>query len=139
MLWILVGCNPNPSGPILGIWASTAGDGYTITIDKVVYDDGFGYFGFDGTIENVAETNDVSGIIYFKYTSSQSDPEVIGKYNAVYYKDLTPDTAQIATASGLVAPYPNPATETLAEAKKKFTTGTVGDYVGFWGAYTKTK
>jgi hypothetical protein len=137
-LWLLAGCDHEPKGSIIGVWTSDFGDSYTITSSNVAYDDGgFGLFGFTGTIEKIVEINAGSGIIYFKYATLQSglDAGVIDKYNAIYYINLTLAAVQIATA--IDTDYSIPATTTLAEARTKFTAGTVGDYVSLWSACTK--
>jgi hypothetical protein len=138
VLWVFVGCehDVNTSGSIFGAWTSEYGDGYTITDSNVVYDDGYGYFGFTGTVEAIVEINAESGIIYFAYVSAQDDQGLVGKYNAIYYLDLTLTTAKMGTAANV--DYSNPATDTLSEAKAKFTAGTVGIYLtSGGGAYTK--
>jgi hypothetical protein len=130
----LSGCNLNGDvGSILGAWTSAAGDGYTINARTFVYDDGGYGFGYAGTIEEIVEINTSSGIIYFEYDDKPAG--AAGAFNAIYYKDLTSTTVQLATAFN--ADYTNPATATLEQAKAKFTQATAGDFVSFWGAYTK--
>ena len=119
---------------IQGNWVSSWGEIYNIT--ETTFDTGdtaWSYAGDNLVIEPLTYN---SGYLYFKYTkalcethSDKSDPDWnnwvyvydedaadVGKWYAVYYKDLTETSVQISGAYG-----PVKSTETLAEAKKVFT------------------
>jgi hypothetical protein len=129
-----IGCKdePDESAAIIGNWTSQYNDGYNINKNSFVYDDGGYGYGYSGTIKEFVEFNSTSGIIYFEY---DTPTEVAGKFNAIYYKNLTAATVEMGTASN--ADYSNPAVATLEEAKQTFTRETVGTYVTMWGTYTK--
>ena len=78
--------------------------------------------------EIVWNSDNKSGIIYGKYTANSYSEEVVGKYYAVSFKDLTDTTVKISGAykSGGVS-----ATDTLAEAKTTFT-----EAGGYFGVYS---
>lgn len=78
--------------------------------------------------EIVWNSDNKSGIIYGKYTANSYSQEVVGKYYAVSFKDLTDTTLKISGAykSGGVS-----ATDTLAEAKTTFT-----EAGGYFGVYS---
>lgn len=125
---------------IQGNWVSSWGEIYNIT--ETTFDTAWSYAGDNLVIEPL--TNN-SGYLYFKYTkalcdthSDKSDPDMkkwvyvydadaadVGKWYAVYYKDLTETSVQISGAYG-----PVKSTETPEEAKKEFTVEK-GYYAGF--------
>ncbi|WP_020005844.1 hypothetical protein [Brachyspira innocens] len=78
--------------------------------------------------EIVWNSDNKSGIIYGKYTANSSSQEVVGKYYAVSFKDLTDTTVKISGAykSGGVS-----ATDKLEDAKTTFT-----EADGYFGAYS---
>lgn len=111
---------------IQGNWGSSWGEIYNIT--ETTFDTVSSYAGDNLVIEPL--TNN-SGYLYFKYTKAlcsdhsdfgkynftyDTDSELVGKWYAVYYKDLTETSVQISGAAGSVT-----STETLEEAKKVFT------------------
>ena len=125
---------------IQGNWVSSWGEIYNIT--ETTFDTVSSYAGDNLKIEPLTYN---SGYLYFKYTkalcenhSDKSDPDWnnwvyvydehaadVGKWYAVYYKDLTKTSVQISGAYGSVK-----STETLEEAKKVFTVEN-GYYAGF--------
>ncbi len=122
---------------IQGNWVSSWGEIYNIT--ETTFDTGdtdWSYAGDNLVIEPLTYN---SGYLYFKYTKAfckthsdksgvyvyDTDSEHVGKWYAVYYKDLTETSVQISGAYGSV-----PSTETLEEAKKVFTVEK-GYYEGF--------
>lgn len=113
---------------IQGNWVSSWGENYNIT--ETTFDTGdtpLSYAGDNLVIEPLTYN---SGYLYFKYTKAfckthsdksgdyvyDTDSELVGKWYAVYYKDLTEISVQISGAAGSVT-----STETLEEAKKEFT------------------
>ena len=106
---------------LVGTWSSTGGDGYIITKDAVVYDDGGWGFGFIGTIKDVEDN-------YIYYTKAD------GKFYAIAYKELKKTSCKFSNAykeGGLTC------TDTLKEAKKEFKRK--NGYYEFYGEYTKSE
>lgn len=86
------------------------------------------------TIEKIAwNTDNTSGIIYGKYTANTSSPEVVNKWYAVSFKDLTETTIRICGASK----NNDFSAESLEEAKTKFTEA--NDYFGYYSDCTAVK
>lgn len=80
------------------------------------------------TIEEIAwNADNTSGIIYGKYTANTSSPEVVNKWYAVSFKDLTETTIRICGASK----NNDFSAESLEEAKTKFTEAN-----GYFGYYS---
>ncbi|MEI0524643.1 hypothetical protein R4K54_01810 [Brachyspira murdochii] len=100
---------------------------YVITDSKFdsLYNNSTSY-SFD--IKYISWTSDTAGIIYGQYTANSYSPEVVGKYYAVSFKDLTDTTVKISGAYkyGGVS-----ATDTLEEAKTTFT-----EVDGYFGVYS---
>ena len=147
-----------------GVWKSTYNDGYTITNSKfsgasltggtIVYDDGFGG-SYGGDIAEIVKFSGTAGVIIFKYTTAPADwqgdaaktaaiaAHVMNKYIAVYYQNLTVNSAQMGTASqwdandqdNLAKTYP--VADSLTAAKSQFTAAKTGDYISQWGDYAK--
>lgn len=119
---------------IQGNWVSSWGEIYNIT--ETTFDTGDTAWSYAGDNLVIEPLTNNSGYLYFKYTkalcethSDISDPDWnnrvyvydadaadVGKWYAVYYKDLTETSVQISGAAGSVT-----STETLEEAKKVFT------------------
>lgn len=86
------------------------------------------------TIEEIAwNADNTSGIIYGKYTANTSSPEVVNKWYAVSFKDLTETTIRICGA------FKNNdfSAESLEEAKTKFTEA--NGYFGYYSYCTAVK
>ncbi|MCR4580315.1 MAG: hypothetical protein K5681_08210 [Treponema sp.] len=114
----LVGCNEPEEASVYGTWASEYNDGYEISESTIVYDDGGYGYGWEGTIEEVADS-------YIYYSIS-------GKYFALAYKDLTTSSCKFSNAyktDGLSY------TDTLDEAKTEFTVD--NGYYSYFGEYAK--
>ena len=116
------GCKQQPEEKhyaIEGTWTSVENDGYTISNEKVVYDDGGFGFGWTRTLKEVTDS-------YF-YTMDDN-----GKYYATAYKNLTDSSCQFTNAwkSGGLS-----FTDSLEEAKEEFTVE--NEYYGLWGTYIK--
>jgi hypothetical protein len=106
-------------------------DGYIITAATVEYSYQGGSTNTDykGTIEFVSNYSADSGLIIIAYTRKPGYPNYNGNdYFAIYYRRLKTDSVQLANTTILPA-YTCPDTETLEEAKAKFTRLTMGNYV----------
>ena len=80
--------------------------------------------------EIVWNSDNKSGIIYGKYTANSYSQEVVGKYYAVSFKDLTDTTIKISGASK----GSDFSAENLKEAISKFTEA--GGYFGYYSDCT---
>lgn len=102
-------------------YATYAGSGYNITAQKVdsyYTDNGNENISYSISIEEIAwNADNTSGIIYGKYTANTYSPEVVNKWYAVSFKDLTETTIRICGASK----NNDFSAESLEEAKTKFT------------------
>ena len=163
---LFVGCKQEPdddyiddhifNDALIGTWKDTsAGDGYIIenrgTKTSLSYDYGGGYIGYAGTIRYVAHFNSskTAGVIIFEYDpdnkqtyydsfDNYGDPDheipLKGDYIGVYYKNLKPGVSvQIGTAYA----EGGPEEPTLWAAIKAFTEHKEGDYMSYYGIYTK--
>jgi hypothetical protein len=131
-------------GMLLGEWAYTppgsplpselyaltgnAGTGYAV---KYGYGGGSSSFDFEGTVEFVSNYSSDSGVIIIKYTKTGKPyyPAYNGKdFFAVYYRKLHSNWVQLANSINL-DDYSAPDTDSLDEAKAKFTRMKMGLYV----------
>ena len=106
---------------------------YLITDNKFdsLYDSSISY---SITIEEIAwNADNTSGIIYGQYTDNLYFPEVVNKWYAVSFKDLTETTIRICGASK----NNDFSAETLEEAKTKFTEA--NGYFGYYSDCTAVK
>ncbi len=132
---------------LIGTWADTnSGDSYIITGDHLTYQFGT-TINYAGTIEYVSNFSDSAGVIIIKYDAEHrsiyyaddhyGDPDYIldlkGDYLGVYFKELTPGSVQI----GGVYAAGGAEEATLNDAKAAFTSGNEGDYMSWYGTYTK--
>ena len=109
-------------------WVSNYGDAYTFNNASVTYSDNWG-FNWTGTVAGI-----YGNYIYFKYETvgTALDPSLVGKYNAINFKNLTSSSVSMGTASN----YTNKrkaCTDTLEEAVKEFTIA--NGYWSSWGDY----
>ncbi len=114
-------------------WVSNFGDAYVFNNASVTYDDGdyeseYDY-GWTGKVAGV-----YGNYIYFKYVTVGSglDTSLVGKYNAINFKNLTSSSVSMGTATN----YYNKrkaCTDTLEEAVKEFTLA--NGYWSYWGDY----
>ncbi|GHV18837.1 hypothetical protein FACS189493_8450 [Spirochaetia bacterium] len=115
-----------------GKWRSSPGDNYVITDTEITYDGGVGISGgtnYTGTIRFVSNYSPDSGLIIIEYTVKPAYSGYNGKdFFAIYYKDLTANTMQMANAT-ILGPNTCPDTATLEEAVEKFTRMQMGNYV----------
>ena len=128
---------------IQGNWVSSWGEIYNIT--ETTFDTGDTAWSYAGDNLEIEPLTNNSGYLYFKYTKAlckihsdksgfyvyDTDSEHVGKWYAVYYKDLTEKSVQISGAYG-----PVKSTKTLEEAKKEFTVEK-GYYASFSECFRK--
>jgi hypothetical protein len=120
-----------------GTWASQYGDKYVITSSKLTYDSGFPDFDLEGPIAEIVPFTSTAGVIIFQYTKTPShETHLMGKYNAVYYKDFETNSARMGAAWDS-SKDETPSADTLQAAKTKFTADKTGTYFGKPGAYSK--
>jgi hypothetical protein len=129
-----------------GEWAYTPpgsdipSEAYRISGDTISYGYGSGSSPTDytGTIRFVSNYSSDSGLIIIEYASPPSYTLYNGlSFFAIYYRNLRPDTVQLANAINL-ADYSAPDTATLEEAVRKFTRMRMGNYVD-WGVVQPQK
>ena len=114
-------------------WESIYGDAYAFNNASVTYNDGGWGYDWTGKVAGI-----YGNYIYFKYVTVGSglDSSLIGKYNAINFKNLTSSSVSMGTASN----YTNKRkayTDTLEEAVKEFTIA--NGYWSSWGEYTVNK
>ena len=81
-------------------------------------------------VEEIVWNNDnTSGIIYGKYTDNKDYPNLVGKYYAISFKDLTSESVSISEASVNIS-----GTDTLEDAKTTFTEAS-----GYFTKYSSCK
>lgn len=133
------GGDGTPTVSVAGTWTAAAGDKYIITSTKLTYDSGYGAaYNYEGTIAEVVSFTSTAGIIVFKFTqTTTTETGNMGKFTAVYYKDLTANSVSLATANEGSPSYATPTAASLQAAKTKFTADKAGDYASIWGAYSK--
>lgn len=115
-------------------WYDTASTDSTYNYDGTTFSSSWqGTVSYSFTVEEIVWGSDnTSGIIYGKYTANTTYPELVGKYYAVSFKDLTSESVSIAgayKAEGGVS-----ATDTLEEAKTTFTEAN-----GYFNQYSACK
>jgi hypothetical protein len=136
--------NPIPISTLYATWTSQYGDSYTISSSALSYDSGYGTeYNYEGDRINIVTFNNTNtaGVIIFRYTKTTSstnpNPEV-GTFTAVYYRNLTASSVDMATANlGAAGNYETPTAKTLTAARAQFTVDKEGDYAGIYGSYTK--
>jgi len=135
---------------IISEWDCLGIELYTIAADTIEYEPGY-KAAYKGTIEFVSNYSSDSGLIIVKYTTPPSHTiwenfvdtgkpfHVNGyDYTAVYYRNLTSSTVQLANVINLVN---NSSVDTLTldEAKTKFTKSNAGKYVDWNYVQSSTK
>jgi hypothetical protein len=126
------------SGNLAGTWTNVSG-GYTTTItitsDTVTYAESY-----EAAIVNKPDFEAANGVLIIKFTQYadyRSDLSTshanVGKYGALYWKELTASSVSIADAYKKVNAadeYPSHTMfDTLAEAQGAFTIGKVAEYI----------
>ena len=132
VLIVAISCDNRPTAPnlLVGTWISTYNedfiyDGITFTS---AYD---GKNSYVVKVERVIYSSDTAGIIYGKYTENSYYKDVVGKYYAVSFKDLTDSEVSI---SGAYKSGGKTGTDTLGQAIKEFTIDN-----GYFGLYSACK
>lgn len=135
VLIVAISCDKRPTAPIegtthknhsllLGTWENPTYSGETYI---------YSYGKFDGSsykmnVGMIIWSSDTSGIIYGKYTENSYYKDVVGKYYAVSFKDLTESSISI---SGAYKSGGKTGTATLEEAISEFTIDN-----GYFGTYS---
>ena len=139
VLIVAVSCDKRPTAPIegtthknhsllLGTWENP-----TYASETYIYS----YGKFDGgsykmNVGMIIWSSDTSGIIYGKYTENSYYKDVVGKYYAVSFKDLTESSISI---SGAYKSDGKTGTATLEEAISEFTID--NGYYSYYSSLTK--
>ena len=129
VLIVAISCDKRPTAPnlLIGTWISTYNETY-------IYDGKTFTSAYNGnnsyvfTVDKVIYSSDTSGIIYGKYTETSYYKDVVGKYYAVSFKDLTESSISI---SGAYKSDGKTGTATLEEAISEFTIDN-----GYFGTYS---
>ena len=125
------------SSDFIGEWDSfyegVKVDGYIIAgTDEpgtIIYDDGGFGFGYEGVIMFVSNYDNKSGVIIIKYTDSTKKTKT-NPYHAIYYRDYIPGTSvDLANTWDATREDYDADTTTLSEAVKRFTRGTMGNWM----------
>jgi hypothetical protein len=154
---LFTGCKTDDDGDpvarldakLIGTWTSIYDDAYTITGEYLSYGYGVNSISYAGTIKWASQFTSDAGVIIIEYDADHKptyydsfenygDPdhlvELKGNFIGIYYKDLKPGVSvQIGGA------YSDGGAEeaTLGAAKKTFTMGNEGKYIGSYGTYKK--
>jgi len=145
--FLIFGCTePEENGSLNGTWSSNY-DSYKIdkSTKKIEY-----VGNYKADIVNSPNYEAGSGILIVKFTwyfetiydenwdvVSEGATDVYnGKFGAVYWKDLTDSSIQMADAYD-TATWSRAMHDTLDEAKVNFTSDKTGNYISTWGSYTK--
>jgi len=115
----------------VGEWADSYGSGYNITNTSIVYDDGYGYGDFTGSILITNNFTVDSGVLIIKILSSNVG-YTINKFTGVYYKGYS--GSHVYLANPIDESYAPIEKDTLAEAKTTFTVDNVNTHVTYWGS-----
>jgi len=143
VMLLFAGCAEDPEPEFVvntgfipvGEWTDDYGSSYTITNTNVVYDDGFGYGDFTGTILIANNFSVGSGVLIIKINSSNVG-YTVNKFTGVYYKEYT--ASHVFLANPIDESYAPIEKNTLIEAQTTFTVDNVDTHVTYWGSgYTK--
>ena len=122
---ILGGCSTDPEddanypgtlpNALKGKWVFDSDNYYEIGENSVIYASAWegADYGFEGSILFVSNYGADSGIIIIQYTKGAPNPAK--KFTGIYFRNLTPNTVQLANAINL-SDYSYADTETLEEA-----------------------
>ena len=133
---------------LVGEWGYPS-EGYVITEETLnynssgSYEDGDGItqyydYSFAGDICFVSNFDSKSGVIIIEYTSPPPDPDPTRPFTAVYYRNLTGNSVQLANVVNL-GDYSSADTETREKAISKFTRGNMPKYVDWSYVLPQTK
>lgn len=121
----IISCNKNPYNRLLGTWISTYNETYIY--DGINFDAG----SYKMKVKSIIWSSDASGIIYGRYITNSFYTNVVGKYYAVSFKDLTYSSVSI---SGAYKKDGKIATDSLVEAISEFTINN-----GYYSLYSSCK
>lgn len=127
----IISCNKNPYNRLLGTWENKQPT-YTETYiyDGINFDAG----SYKMKVKSIIWSSGASGIIYGRYITNSFYTNVVGKYYAVSFKDLT-DTSILI--SGAYKKDGKTGTDTLVEAITEFTIN--NGYYSFYSSCKKVK
>ena len=124
----IISCNKNPYNRLLGTWENKQ-QTYTETYiyDGITFTSSGSY---KMKVKSIIWSSDASGIIYGRYITNSFYTNVVGKYYAVSFKDLTDTSISISGA------YKNGkmAADSLVEAITEFTINN-----GYYSNYSSCK
>jgi hypothetical protein len=106
-------------------------DDYTVTTTSITHESSYqdAITTVTGSIEYIYNFSGTAGCIIIKYTANP-DADLVGKYDAVYFKDLSADEVLLGSA-WTVEDYTVPTSvPTLEEAKLRFRPENAADYGG---------
>ena len=129
VLIVAISCDKRPTAPnlLVGTWISTYNETYIY--DGITFTSAYdGKNSYVVKVERVIYSSDTAGIIYGKYTENSYYKDVVGKYYAVSFKDLTDSSISI---SGAYKSDGKTGTDTLWQAIKEFTIDN-----GYFGTYS---
>ena len=124
----IISCNKNPYNRLLGTWENPTYKGETYIYDGITFTSSGSY---KMKVKSIIWSSDASGIIYGRYITNSFYTNVVGKYYAVSFKDLTYSSVSI---SGAYKEKGKIATDSLVEAITEFTINN-----GYYGTYSSCK
>ena len=126
----IISCNKNPYNRLLGTWENKQPNfTETYIYDGINFDAG----SYKMKVKSIIWSSDASGIIYGRYITNSFYTNVVGKYYAVSFKDLTDTSISISGAykDGKMS------ADTLVEAITEFTIN--NGYYSFYSSCKKVK
>ena len=125
----IISCNKNPYNRLLGTWENPKYRGETYIYDGITFD----AVSYKMKVKSIIWSSDASGIIYGRYITNSFYTNVVGKYYAVSFKDLTYSSVSISGAykDGKMS------ADTLIEAITEFTIN--NGYYSFYSSCKKVK
>lgn len=125
----IISCNKNPYNRLLGTWENKQPNfTETYIYDGITFTSSGSY---KMKVKSIIWSSDASGIIYGRYITNSFYTNVVGKYYAVSFKDLTYSSVSI---SGAYKEKGKIATDSLVEAITEFTINN-----GYYGTYSSCK
>ena len=126
----IISCNKNPYNRLLGTWENPKYSGETYIYDGITFTSSGSY---KMKVKSIIWSSDASGIIYGRYITNSFYTNVVGKYYAVSFKDLTDTSILISGAykDGKMS------ADTLIEAITEFTIN--NGYYSFYSSCKKVK
>lgn len=122
----IISCNKNPYNRLLGTWENPTYKDETYIYDGINFDAG----SYKMKVKSIIWSSDASGIIYGRYITNSFYTNVVGKYYAVSFKDLTDTSISICGAykDGKMS------ADSLVEAITEFTINN-----GYYSTYSSCK